>query len=517
MSEGRGGRRISRKEFVGLGLSSAVMLSSGAISPFVAKAQTVNFSAASSTKLSRHCRGDGTDETAKIQNVLNNYLHVEADEPPGGVAYGVGQANGLALRSGQEIDGTGFGKFRRVGGYKHQQVCFKNNDFVRGNSGIKLNNISIEGRRQGDMTVPRIDSKCQTTGIFFKVHDDSPTEKLRNISLTGVEVHNWPGIGILVLNGKHFHYTDVKCVNPARGGMKWTADCYDINLLRCVSAQTGDVAIGLWATGFVYGAPNKNIPAGDLHHVTLTNCASSVRTNAQYGAALMIYGARQVTARGCTLGPALNDVVHINSDTFTAKEYVPSDILIEDCTMLGGRLNSFEVEADRAVRIIARNNHMIRPATNCVHVRSATRGRHNLDVTVTGNTLQSPGRDHILIDDNVRGVTLSNNELVYDDATHPTISNLEPANNATVTKARPAIKAVVKDNKDGSGVTKGKITLHVDGRKIDPRKFKYYPYSGNLTYVPPRNLRNGKHTAKVIAEDRAGNATSRSWYFTVRA
>jgi hypothetical protein len=493
------------------------MLSSGAISPFVAKAQTVNFGAASSTKLSKHCRGDGTDEAEKIEKVLNgSYLYVEVDEPPGGVAYGIGRKEGVRLRSGLELDGTGFGKFIRAGRWINGQLCLRNSDFTNGNAGIKLNNIRLEGRRQTDPTVPERDTDCDTTGIVFRVLADTPEEKLRNITLTGVEVHNWPGMGIRVVNGKHFNYTDVKNINSARDGIRFTAACYDLNLLRCVSQNTGETSFGFWATGFVYGQPNNNIPAGDLHDVTLTNCQSSTRLNAQYGAALMLYGVRAVRASNCTFGPAKNDVVHVSSDSWTNKMYVPTDILIENCKMLGGSLNSFEVAANRAVRVEARNNYMSKPARNCVHVRPMTkRGVRDLDVRIIDNTLVAPRRDHIVIDNGVRGVTLSGNRLVYSDATRPSITNVEPREGTVVTRVRPTIKAVVKDNRGGSGITKRSITLFFNGHKIDPSKFKYFQYSGNLTYQTPQ-LKNGRHTVRIVAEDAAKNTASRSWNFTVK-
>jgi hypothetical protein len=287
----------------------------------------------------------------------------------------------------------------------------RNSDFTNGNAGIKLNNIRLEGRRQTDPTVPKRDTDCNTTGIVFRVLADTPEEKLRNIALTGVEVRNWPGIGIRVINGKHINLTDVKNINSSRGGIRFTAACYDLNLLRCASKATGDTSFGFWATGFVYGQPNNNIPAGDLHDVTLTDCQSSTRLNARHGAALMLYGARAVTARNCTFGPAKNDVVHISSDTWTRTEFVPKDILIHNCKMLGGSLNSFEVSADRAVRVEARNNYMSKPARNCVHIRPKTKGVRDLDVKIIDNTLVAPQRDHILIEDGVRGVTLSGNKL----------------------------------------------------------------------------------------------------------
>jgi len=71
----------------------------------------VNFGAATVGKLSNYCRGDGSDETARINKCLRDHLYVEIDAPPAGVGYGFHMygpnGGGLQLRSGHEISGLG--------------------------------------------------------------------------------------------------------------------------------------------------------------------------------------------------------------------------------------------------------------------------------------------------------------------------------------------------------------------------------------------------------------------------
>lgn len=502
--------QISRKNFVTLGASVLLLSSATALSPFAAKAQTVNFSAASTARLSQFCRGDGSDETAKIQNVFDNYLFVEVDEPPAGIAYGIGQAGGARIRSGLEIDGTGFGKFVRAGNFKRGQACLINSDRNNGNRGIKLHNIKIDGRRNTDPSVPKVDSDNDTTCIAFKVRDGAG-EKLSNISFTNVEVRDWPGIGISVVNGKHFNYTDVKNINSARGGIRFTAACYDINLLRCISENTGDTSFGFWATSFVFGGNNSDLTAGDLHDISLTNCRSNTRTNSQYGAALNLYGARSVTARGCTFGPAKNDVVHIHSDTWTSRKYIPKDILIQNCNMLGGKSNSVQILSDNAERVRILDNRISRPLRNCVSIQPVTKGRHRLDVTVANNVLEKPGWDHINIHTNISGVKTTGNRLIYSDAAKPKITSPEPAPNSKTKDRTPTVRVKIRD---ASEVRKNDIKLFINGKRVPSRKLIYYPSAKLVVYRTP-TLRYGKNRVRVTATDIARNTGSRSWSFRI--
>lgn len=402
-------RRITRKEFVGLGLSAA-LLSTG-VSPWVAKAQTVKFGAATTGKLSDYCRGNGLDETAAIQQCFRTHRFVEVDEPPAGKGYGIAlkEDGGVRIRSGQEVNGVG-GWFVRAGAWRTEHVMLKNGDFVHGNSDIKLNNVIIDGRRTTDPTVPDRAKDNNTTGIVFKTFDPAG-EKLRNITLTGVQVRNWPGIGIRFFHAKHVDCIGVKVLNPARGGIRFTGACYDVNLLRCLAQDVGESAFGLWASNVVLSEPNESFVAGDLHDIYLKDCRGNTRANSEFGSALMLWGARNVTALGCTFGPAKNDVVHLNSDTATRTEYSPRDIRIENCKMLGGKANSFKILADYAARILIRKNYMSKPAKYCVSVSpwGERKIRAFQDVRITGNTFVKPRQGYVQIDKRIKGVRVRGN------------------------------------------------------------------------------------------------------------
>jgi hypothetical protein len=407
-------RKISRKQFVGMGLSVAVL--SAGVTPWVAKARTVNFGAATTGKLSAYCRGDGTDEALQIQKCFDENLFVEVDEPPAGVGYGIGSASawkGITMRSGHEIYGPGAapGKFLRVGRWKLDQILLRNQDHVAGNTGIKLRNILIDGRRGAvGEGIPTRAKDNNTTGVMFKVVDTAG-EKLSNITLTDVEIRNWPGIAMRTFNAKHVDFQDSKISNPARGGFRFTGACYDVNLLRCVAEDVGESAFGLWASNVVLSDPDKDIIAGDMHDFLLTGCRSNTRNNAEFGSALMLWGAKRITARGCTFGPSKNDVIHINSDTSTSTEYVPKDILIERCKMRGGKANSFKILADYAQRITVRDSLMYRPAEYCVNV--SPWGKRKLrafrDIRIAGNTFVKPGRGYVKINKRIKGVVLRSN------------------------------------------------------------------------------------------------------------
>lgn len=409
---GTGRSRMSRKEFIGgVSITAAALLASNAVSPWAAQAQG-DREAAATARLSQFCRGDGSDESGKIQTVFDRYSNVLVDAPPGGVGYGIGPA-GVRIPSGRLIYGTSAsqpGRFVRAGRFQKGQVMFRNSDYTAGNNNIRMRDLVIEGRRNTDPSVPDRDSDNDTTCMRFKV-EATGGERLRYVTLERVKVLNWPGIGISTLNGKHFYYTDVQNINSARGGIRFTASCYDIRLTRCISRDTGDTSFGFWTTNFVFDDPTSGNITGDLYNIVLTNCRGGTRSNSQYGAGLMIWGARRVTARGCTFSNAKNDVVHIHDDRESRIKYwIPQNILIEDCRIYGGRSNSLQVLADRAENIMVRSNYMERPARNCVSVQPVTQNKpHTLDVSIFNNTLVNPGLLHIRVDDDVRGVKIRGN------------------------------------------------------------------------------------------------------------
>lgn len=396
--------KVSRREFVGLGLSAA-LLSSG-ISPFVAKAQTVNFNAATTGKLSDYCRGDGSDETEQIQKCFSEHLFVEIDEPPAGVGYGIrGHAyngGGVYMWPGQEVNGRGANsKLLRVGKWQKDGKCLFNLYKNTGASSIKLNNIYIEGfRHKSD--VPNIDSDADSTAIAIRAREAG--KWCNDIQLTGVQVHNWPGKSINIRNGSNVTFRDVKSVNPARGGITFYTS-KNLNLLRVKSFDSGDDAFAFYAEG----VPGKPATTRYSYGITMKYCQSYTRYNPQYGAALKFEGAREALVTNSRFSHAKNSLVYLAS---YPGGFHPTDIRVYDCKMLGGRRHSFQIVAGRARLISARRNYMYRPAGNCVFIRTPKGGGSTFDVTITGNTLVKPGSGKfIVVQDNISGVYTKRNTL----------------------------------------------------------------------------------------------------------
>jgi cytochrome c len=56
------------------------------------------------------------------------------------------------------------------------------------------------------------------------------------------------------------------------------------------------------------------------------------------------------------------------------------------------------------------------------------------------------------------------------------------------------------------------LTLYLDGSRV---MTSYDPTTGRLVHSPSKRLPLGNHTARIVAEDAAGNIASRSWSFTI--
>lgn len=266
---------ISRREFVGVGLSAA-FLASG-ISPFAAKAQTVGFGAATTGRLSDYCRGDGRDETEQINKCFAEHLIVEIDEPPAGVGYGfrVGDGGGIWLRSGQEVSGRGAAsKLLRVGRWQNNSSGFKNRDRINGDSSIRLNNIHMHGFRH-EPDVPEVDSNALCVGI--SIRSQTIGKFCDDIRLTGVEIHDWPGISSSLRNASNVVYQNVKSINPSRGGINFYTSKY-INLSGVRSFGSGDDAIIFYAAATPVTDIKNYRP---VYGITMDGCEARTRKNPQ--------------------------------------------------------------------------------------------------------------------------------------------------------------------------------------------------------------------------------------------
>jgi len=124
-------------------------------------------------------------------------------------------------------------------------------------------------------------------------------------------------------------------------------------------------------------------------------------------------------------------------------------------------------------------------------------GRHSFAVKATdgaGNTDATPA---------ARAWTV--------DTVRPSVRRPTPRPGSRTRDRTPVISATVRDA--GSELVKANVRLSVDGRKI--LRFSYDAGRDRLQYVPPRALRVGRHTVRVVAGDAAGNRTVRTWRFGV--
>jgi hypothetical protein len=95
------------------------------------------------------------------------------------------------------------------------------------------------------------------------------------------------------------------------------------------------------------------------------------------------------------------------------------------------------------------------------------------------------------------------------DAAEPTITHPRPAPGAEIRDRTPTILATVRDGE--SELAASNIKLRVDGAT---KSFAYDPDTDRLSRTTGK-LSYGRHSVRVVAEDSAGNATSRAWSFKV--
>lgn len=97
------------------------------------------------------------------------------------------------------------------------------------------------------------------------------------------------------------------------------------------------------------------------------------------------------------------------------------------------------------------------------------------------------------------------------DSQPPKITDFGPASNATVESQRPLIYGTLSD---GSGVGVDPRATHIvlDGKDVSGQA----DLTGSLfTFKPETGLANGPHAVSVSVADKAGNAASAQWNFTV--
>ncbi len=95
------------------------------------------------------------------------------------------------------------------------------------------------------------------------------------------------------------------------------------------------------------------------------------------------------------------------------------------------------------------------------------------------------------------------------DSIPPTISNLQPADGATVDEHVPTIGA---DYSDPSGIDAASVKLMVDGADVTALATVT---STGVTYTPATALAEDQHAVELRVKDTANNEAVETWSFTI--
>lgn len=89
-------------------------------------------------------------------------------------------------------------------------------------------------------------------------------------------------------------------------------------------------------------------------------------------------------------------------------------------------------------------------------------------------------------------------------------ASLSPADGGLINNPKPSVSAEYLD--EGIGVSPSESRLYIDGTDVTPQS-QLTP--NKIIHAPAAPLADGKHTVKLDVVDRAGNASSVSWSFTI--
>jgi len=95
--------------------------------------------------------------------------------------------------------------------------------------------------------------------------------------------------------------------------------------------------------------------------------------------------------------------------------------------------------------------------------------------------------------------------------TPPEITSPRPMAGSSIKDRTPTVAATVRDA--GTDLAKRDMRLYLDGRQRFV--FSYDQTTKRLKYTPASKLSLGRHTVRVIAHDRLGLSSTRSWRFSV--
>ncbi len=107
---------------------------------------------------------------------------------------------------------------------------------------------------------------------------------------------------------------------------------------------------------------------------------------------------------------------------------------------------------------------------------------------------------------------VDSNTPVTVDTAAPSIEEMLPARNATVTAARPTVNARYAD-RGPAGIDRSRVTMTFDGRDVTADA---QVTATQITYRPDE-LARGVHSVTVEVYDLAGNRATQTWQFTTQA
>jgi len=156
---------------------------------------------------------------------------------------------------------------------------------------------------------------------------------------------------------------------------------------------------------------------------------------------------------------------------------------------------------------------MHNPKASCVAVSTMDGKPATFDVTVTDNTLSSPGSTHhITVQENLKGVHTSGNHLIYEYTTAPRLRLESPKPGSRVSSPVKKLQAYARASVSNSknDLHKGNVKLFINNHRAN---FDYYK-SGAVVRNKPR-LRRGKNKVRLEVSF-VGKTTQKSWSFTAR-
>lgn len=368
----------------------------------IAIAQTTN-----SNRLSDYARGNGSNEHDAILawwNSNNNYLIV--DSPDGSERlYGFDPSQPLPWRSNLTVENISGENAKFV-----RAAFDPGPSFIRGNADIaysffKLKNIIIQGRGHGD---PRYDDHWNdgkdspnVLGRCISHPTLDPSVVNDNISLVGVVVRNWPGVGIRIQNTRDSNAFQCVVEDSSQGGIVFAGKANNVTINGCTSVDCGDDALAING----YSAVEK--PAFDMFVPQSCTIINNVGSQRDLGLGSPIFGAGAIFRGGnnCEIS---NNVLRRSQNASVSIEQpdgqaAPRDIRIANNESYDGRTNGYECFGNDMVRVNFIDNLTERADAAAYRFHTKTSGQKSWNVSVSG----CRGQQSRSIDPNIDGVNFN--------------------------------------------------------------------------------------------------------------